>query len=202
MNSREAFENVVGKVARDVQSEISVSLQEDYKDALAIIDTEEKDAIAKAEEAPHLRERQVEILRRRIIGSAELKARNMSLQVLDDTVNRAFDESLKKLRDISSKNGYDKSLKLFLEEGINAIGGEEFIATVRAADHDLLKKITREVESKLGVTIKVASESLECVGGVQVKNKDGSVIYDNTFEARLERLKPLLRKEISELLTK
>jgi len=138
--------------------------------------------------------------RRRIIGSAELKARNLSLQVLEETVNRVFDESLKKMEDSSSMKNYGKSLKKFLEEGVDAIGVEEFTVVGRSADKDLLKKVSHEVEKEHNVTIKVASETLESRGGVQVKSSDGSVIYDNTIEARLERLKPLLRKQISEIL--
>lgn len=200
MSNREAFENVVGKVAKDVQSEIKSSLEEAYNEALRRIDSAEKESVAKASEIPHSKERQADALRRRIIGSAELKARNLSLQVLDETVNRVFDESLKKMDDHSSMKNYGKSLKKFLEEGVNAIGGAEFAVVSRSADKDLLKKISHEVEKEHNVKIQVASETLESRGGVQVKSRDGSVIYDNTIEARLERLKPLLRKQISEIL--
>ncbi len=200
MSNREAFENVVGKVAKDVQSEIKSSLEEAYKEALQIIDSAEKESVAKASEIPHSKERQAETLRRRIIGSAELKARNLSLQVLEEAVNRVFDESLKKMEDQSSMKNYGKSLKMFLEEGVDAIGGEEFTVVGRSADKDLLKKVSHEVEKEHNIKIKIASETLESRGGVLVKNSDGSVIYDNTIEARLERLKPLLRKQISEIL--
>ncbi len=200
MSNREAFENVVGKVAKDVQSEIKSSLEEAYKEALQIIDSAEKESVAKASEIPHSKERQAETLRRRIIGSAELKARNLSLQVLEEAVNRVFGESLKKMEDQSSMKNYGKSLKMFLEEGVDAIGGEEFTVVGRLADKDLLKKVSHEVEKEHNTKIKIASETLESRGGVLVKNSDGSVIYDNTIEARLERLKPLLRKQISEIL--
>jgi V/A-type H+-transporting ATPase subunit E len=201
MSNREAFENVVGKVAKDVQSEIKSSLEEAYNDALQIISSAEKEAIAKANEIPHSKERQAETLRRRIIGNAELKARNLSLQVLEETVNKIFDESLKEMEEPSSMKDYGKALKKFLEEGVEAIGGEEFIAVGRSADKDILKKASQEVEKERNVKIKTVSETLDSRGGVQVKNSDGSVIYDNTIEARLERLKPLLRKQISEILT-
>lgn len=202
MSGREAFENVVGKVAKDVQKEIIASLDEAYKDALEMVEAEERETILRAAEIPQSKDRQADTLRRRIIGGAELKARNRSLQILEEAVNRIFEESLKRLENLSSKKGYERSLKKFLEEGVEAIGGEEFIVSANSADLGMLKRFSPEVEKSEGVKIKLSSKALGCRGGVQVMNIDGSVIYDNTVEARLERLKPLLRKQISDLLTK
>ncbi|MFQ6135447.1 MAG: V-type ATP synthase subunit E [Nitrososphaerales archaeon] len=202
MSSRESFENVVGKVARDAKAEILSSLEEAYKDALEIVEYEGREAAVKAAEIPQSKDRQAGTLRRRIIGGAELEARNRSLQLVEETVNRVFEGSLKRLNDLSSVKGYDKSLKRLLEEGVDAIGGDEFLIHTNSNDQDMLKKISREVETSRKVKIKLSSKPLDCRGGVQVMNSDGSVIYDNTVEARLERLKPLLRKQISDMLTK
>ncbi len=43
----------------------------------------------------------------------------------------------------------------------------------------------------------LSQETIECLGGVKVKSKDGSMTFDNTVDARIERLKPLIRKEIA-----
>jgi len=44
---------------------------------------------------------------------------------------------------------------------------------------------------------KLSSETIDCLGGVQVKSKDGSMTFNNTIDARLERMRPLIRKEIA-----
>ena len=43
----------------------------------------------------------------------------------------------------------------------------------------------------------LSSETIDCLGGIKVRSKDGSMTFDNTIDARLERLKPLIRKEIA-----
>jgi V/A-type H+-transporting ATPase subunit E len=35
------------------------------------------------------------------------------------------------------------------------------------------------------------------MGGVKVTSKDGSMSFDNTIDARIELLKPLIRKDIA-----
>jgi V/A-type H+-transporting ATPase subunit E len=42
-----------------------------------------------------------------------------------------------------------------------------------------------------------SSETIECLGGIKAKSKDGAMTFDNTIDARIERLKPLIRKEIA-----
>jgi V/A-type H+-transporting ATPase subunit E len=93
-------------------------------------------------------------------------------------------------------------MKRHLEEGLDAIGGEEYTISCNTKDVNLLKRISKEVQKTRGINIKLSSKSIACKGGVQIMNRDGSVIFNNTVEARLERFKPLLRKQISDMLTK
>ena len=43
----------------------------------------------------------------------------------------------------------------------------------------------------------LSSETIDCLGGVKVKSKDGTMTFDNTLDAKIERLKPLIRKDIA-----
>ena len=43
----------------------------------------------------------------------------------------------------------------------------------------------------------LSSDTIECIGGVIIKSKDGAMTFDNTLDARIERLKPLIRKDIA-----
>ena len=202
MNNKEAFDNVVSKVVNDVKREILLSLENSHNDALEIIEKTEQETNIKAAEILQSVDKEGDTLRRRIIGNTELKARNKSLQLIEETVNKIFAESLKGLNDISSNKNYDKSMKRHLEEGLDAIGGEKYTVSCDTKDVDLLNKISKEVQETRGVKIKLSSKSISCNGGVKIMNHDGSVIFNNTVEVRLERFKPLLRKQISDMLTK
>ena len=43
----------------------------------------------------------------------------------------------------------------------------------------------------------LSSETIECIGGVKIESKDGAMKFDNTIDAKIDRLKPLIRKEIA-----
>ncbi|HEY4699146.1 MAG TPA: V-type ATP synthase subunit E family protein [Nitrososphaerales archaeon] len=202
VNERKSFENVIGKVVKDAELEIISSLNESYKEALDIIDTAEKNSSKSSAEIPRLKERQADLLKKRILGGAELKARNKTLNVVDEYVNKVFEESLKKMTNLSSDKKYGLHMKKLLEEGIDEIEGQNFIAYSNSSDKELIKKIIKDIENSKSVKIKLHSETLGCRGGVKLMNKEGSIIYDNTIESRLERLKSLLRKEVADVFTK
>ena len=202
MNNKEAFDNVVSKVVNDVKREILLSLENSHNDALEIIEKTEQETNIKAAEILQSVDKLGDTLHSKIIGKAELKARNNSLQLIEETINKIFEESLKSLVNISSNKSYDKSMKKLLEEGLDAIGGKEFNISCNTKDVDLLKNISKEIQKTRKINIELSSKNLNCMGGVQVMNSDGSVIFNNTVEVRLERFKPLLRKQISDMLTK
>lgn len=202
MNNKEAFDNVVSKVVNDVKREILLSLENSHNDALEIIENTEQETNIKAAEILQSVDKLGDTLHSKIIGKAELKARNNSLQLIEETINKIFEESLKGLVNISSNKSYDKSMKKLLEEGLDAIGGKEFNISCNTKDVDLLKNISKEIQKTRKINIELSSKNLNCMGGVQVMNSDGSVIFNNTVEVRLERFKPLLRKQISDMLTK
>ena len=202
MNNKEAFDNVVSKVVNDVKREILLSLENSHNDALEIIEKTEQETNIKAAEILQSVDKLGDTLHSKIIGNAELKARNNSLQLIEETINKIFEESLKGLVNISSNKSYDKSMKKLLEEGLDAIGGKEFNISCNTKDVDLLKNISKEIQKTRKINIELSSKNLNCMGGVQVMNSDGSVIFNNTVEVRLERFKPLLRKQISDMLTK
>jgi V/A-type H+-transporting ATPase subunit E len=202
LNNKEAFDNVVSKVVNDVKREILLSLENSHNDALEIIEKTEQETNIKAAEILQSVDKLGDTLHSKIIGNAELKARNNSLQLIEETINKIFEASLKGLVNISSNKSYDKSMKKLLEEGLDAIGGKEFNISCNTKDVDLLKNISKEIQKTRKINIELSSKNLNCMGGVQVMNSDGSVIFNNTVEVRLERFKPLLRKQISDMLTK
>jgi V/A-type H+-transporting ATPase subunit E len=202
VKEREILDNVVGKVVNEAKSEILADLEKTFNEAIESINYQKQEIGIKAAEIPQSKERQAEILNRRIIGGAELKVRNSSLEIVEETVNSVFDQSLKRLSDPSSFKSYRNSLRRYLEEGIEAIGGNEFIILFNSNDYELLRDISKDIEKKIDVKITISSEKINCRGGVQVMNKDKTIKYDNTLESRLDRLRSVLRKEIADIITK
>ena len=48
--------------------------------------------------------------------------------------------------------------------------------------------------------ITVSDEAIDIIGGIKAASVDGTMTLDNTLDSKIETLKPLIRKDIVQLL--
>jgi len=192
-----AAEDTLEKVSAEFEAEVLSDLEAGRAETLAKVEAmrkETSEAVAKILETSI---KQAEAVKRQIIGAAELEARNTQLKSLESAVNDSFDLATK---EIASSSGapYEKAISGLIQEGLDVIGAR---AKVFCSSKDA--KVVTSVIKKLGNKARVAleDEPVETMGGVVLTTPDGSVRFDNTFEARLERMRPTLRKEVAAILT-
>lgn len=192
-----AAADTLEKVSDEFEAEVLADLEAGRTEALARIGSVRKEtaeAVAKILESSL---KQAEAVRRQIIGAAELQARNAQLRSLESAVNAAFDSAT---RSISRSSGAasEKAISRLIQEGLSIIGQK---AKVQCASKDRAEVAAaiKKLGSKTGVSLE--EESIDTIGGVVLTTPDGSIRFDNTFEARLERMKPTLRKEAAAILT-
>lgn len=193
-----AAADTLEKVSGGFESELLSELQEGKGQALSILDSSKREAKAAVTKILEGSVKQAESLKRQIIGAAELEARNAQLRALEKAVVEVFDAAVKELQQGSGER-YEESLALLVKEGLDVIGPKARIQC-RSEDRKAVSAATRRLggsQSKLVVDEK----SIDTIGGIVMSSMDGSVRFDNTFEARLERMKPTLRMEVSDLLT-
>ena len=128
-------------------------------------------------------------------------------------IKTALDESQQKLEDSIPKleSEYDKIISDGKKEadkiekqiiGSSDIGArnkqlmvlEEAVDKVftNAKDKDVVQSALSQFPGA-----ELSSDTIDCLGGIIVKSKDGAMTFDNTIDARIERLKPLIRKDIA-----
>lgn len=195
-------EYTVKKVSDEALNEMLQSISESKSAALEIVNRKMAEAEAEATRISDQQRRQAEALRRQIIGSAEMTSRNKTLEIVEDNLNAAFSQALQKLASSTDGPDYGRVLKALVLEGVDFVGGDEFVVTANPKDQQLLQSTIDSIARERGVEIKRSDSRLQgSVGGVVVSSADGFVTFDNTFEARMERLKPELRKQIAQLFT-
>lgn len=190
----------VKKVSDEALAEMVQSISESKKSALAVVLKNMGEAQAEVVKIAEQQKRQAEALKRQIIGSAEMTSRNKTLEIVEENLYDAFSRALDKLADSTSSLEYNRVLKALVVEGVDIVGGNSFVVAGNSRDQQLLQLIVEQVSHDRNVSI-VRSDSRVSgtVGGVVVSSSDGFVTFDNTFEARLERLKPELRKQMAQL---
>jgi len=98
----------------------------------------------------------------------------------------------KKIESTDRNDDYSKLITTLIEEAIQALGTSDVVIRTNSKD----KEITQSVLSKFSGA-ELSSETIDCLGGVEVKSKDGTMTFDNTIDARTDRMKPLIRKDVA-----
>ncbi|MBI3841867.1 MAG: V-type ATP synthase subunit E, partial [Thaumarchaeota archaeon] len=131
-------------------------------------------------------------LQKQIIGSSGLEARNKQLLLIEESVEKVFAKAIEKIDLLMRNDDYVKLVTQLLDESIKELDASNVIVECNAKDKSILQSILSKFS---GATL--SSNTINCLGGVLVKSKDGSMSFDNTLDARIERLKPLIRKDIA-----
>jgi V/A-type H+-transporting ATPase subunit E len=190
-----AAADTLEKVSREFESEVLSDLKSGRKETIAKIESARKETSEEVSKFLETGTKQAESVKRQIIGAAELDVRNAQLRALEKAVNEAFELATK---DISDSESYPEAIGRLIEEGLEIIDRS---AKVQCSSKD--KKVVAAAIRKLDASTKVSleDEPIDTVGGVVLTTADGTVRFDNTIEARLERMKPMLRKEVAAVLT-
>lgn len=190
----------VRKVSDEALNEMLQTIEESKAAALDVVSRKMNEAQVEAARIADQQKRQAEALKRQIIGSAEMTARNQTLEIVEENLNAAFSQALKKLEFMASDPSYEQILSSMILEGIEEVGGKEFIISANVRDQQVVQRVIDRVSAENKVKISRGPTLLgNSIGGVTIASADGFVIFDNTYEARLERVKPALRKQIAKL---
>lgn len=182
----------LGKVSSEALNEILTELESEKSDASEQARLMIRETRAEVAKVLQDGERQAESVRRQILGSAELEARNGALRSLEEASNRIFQESLVA---VSKSPSYEKTLAKLISEGLQVIG-KEAIVSCNARDRKAVGSVIKEMNNKAGSKLSLDEKNLEVKGGVILRSKDGTVSFDDTLEARLDRIKPQLRRDV------
>jgi len=192
-----AAADTLEKVSEEFEAGVLSDLQEGRGQALALIESEKKEASAAVAKTLQSGAKQAESLKRQMIGAAELKVRNDQLKAMEEAVNNAFYDATRGIRKVS-KARYEKCIVHLIKEGVEIIGPKAAVSC-SAKDRDLVSAVAGKL-SRGPVALTVDPNPFDTIGGVVLTAGDGNVRFDNTFEARLERMKPALRKEAAAVL--
>ena len=131
-------------------------------------------------------------IEKQIIGGADIEVRNKQLLLLEEGVNKVFAKALDQIANTDRSGDYSNLINNLLDESTKILGTTEVTVFTNAKDKDVVKSALSKFSGA-----KLSSDTIDCLGGIIIKSKDGTMTFDNTIDARIERLKPLIRKEIA-----
>jgi V/A-type H+-transporting ATPase subunit E len=199
MSSTSALEQTISKVLSQKEADLIKQLDLAYQESIANLESSRAKLQSEYTRIVEGAKKQAENLRRQIVGSSRLAARNKQLVLIETAVNEAFEKAKTTLRSSNKQQVYKVLITKMLQESISAIGTDEVIIQCNRDDFDLVKKAVASLSNN-NVRMTLSDQPIDVIGGIRIKSIDGSTIYDNTLDSRIERFKPLIRKNIVQML--
>jgi len=195
LSLRRTVEKVISQTEQDLINSINVSYNEALNKLRAskpLLENEYNKIIEDAN-------KQADNLKRQIIGSASINTRNKQLLVVESAIQKVFEETKKRIDNIRSSEEYISMLNTLLNDAINVINGD-MIIECNNDDMPIVNNLVDKLATRFDII--VSDKPINILGGIRAISKDGSIIYENTLERRIERLKPLIKKDIVGLFVK
>ncbi|MDH3204042.1 MAG: V-type ATP synthase subunit E family protein [Nitrosopumilus sp.] len=189
--SNSALDSTIDKILKNTEDNILSSIksalddsQQNLSDSIPKLEGEYDKIISDGK-------KEADKIEKQIIGSSDLEARNKQLMVLEEAVDNVFSKALDQIAN-KRDDDYPKLIKTLLDEATQILGTSDLIVFTNNKDKDVVQTTLSQFTGS-----ELSSDTIECLGGIIVKSKDGAMTFDNTIDARIERLKPLIRKEIA-----
>lgn len=197
--SLNSLEKTIDKVLSQKESALITEIDSALQNSLKNLESSKSNLQAEYDNIIEASKKQAENLKRQIIGSSTLSARNKELVIIESAIDEIFDKAKQKLATSNNEKNYEKLLNnLIADSAVNL--GSEIVIQCNKTDLKLVKKIASGISSDKKMKISVSDEVIDIIGGIKATSLDGTMTLDNTLDSSIESLKPLIRKEIVQLL--
>jgi len=187
-----AIESTIDQVLDRNSSEFSTSLkasleeaQKTLSDSLPMLEEEYEKIISGGK-------KEADKIAKQIVGSSDLATRNNALLLVQESADKVIEKAKEKIQNMDRNSEYSNLITKLLTEATEALNTSEVIVYTNSKDKEVVQSAMSNISGA-----EMSDELIDCMGGVKVTSKDGSMSFDNTIDARIELLKPLIRKDIA-----
>jgi V/A-type H+-transporting ATPase subunit E len=197
--SLNSLERTIDKVLSQKESALISEIDSALQKSLKNLESSKSSLQTEYDSIIESSKKQAENLKRQIIGSSTLNARNKELVIIESAIDEIFNKAREKLAESNSQKNYEKLLTRMIEDTAAKLGSE-LIIQCNKTDLKLVKKLSSEISTEKKMKITVSDEVIDIIGGIKATSVDGTMTLDNTLDSSIESLKPLIRKDIVHLL--
>jgi V/A-type H+-transporting ATPase subunit E len=197
--SLNSLERTIDKVLSQKESALISEIDSALQNSLKNLESSKSSLQVEYDNIIETSKKQAENLKRQIIGSSTLNARNKELVIIESAIDEIFIKAKEKLAKSNNEKNYEKLLTRLIQDSSTKLGSE-IIIQCNKTDLNLVKKLVSQESSNRKSKITVSDEVVDIIGGIKAASVDGTMSLDNTLDSNIESLKPLIRKEIVQLL--
>lgn len=197
--SSNSLERTIDKVLSQKESALISEIDSALQNSLKNLESSKSSLQVEYDSIIESSKKQAENLKRQIIGSSTLNARNKELVIIESAIDEIFIKAKEKLAKSNNEKNYEKLLTRLIQDS-SAKLGSEIVIQCNKTDLNLVKKLVSQESSNRKSKITVSNEVVDIIGGIKAASVDGTMSLDNTLDSNIETLKPLIRKRIVQLL--
>lgn len=192
MASNSALESTIDKILKNTEKDILTNIKSGLDESQQKLDDASPKLESEYDKIISNGKKEADKIEKQITGASDIEVRNKQLLALEEAVERVFSSALEQIANADRSGDYSNLVKTLINEAIQILGTSEVTIFTNTKDKDIVQSTVSQFSGA-----ELSSETIECLGGIKVKSKDGTMTFDNTIDARIERLKPLIRKEIA-----
>ncbi len=192
MAPNSTLEQAIDKIIKKTEKEILLDLKNSGSDSKQTLDNSLTKLEQEYDKIISDGKKEADKIEKQLVGSSDLEVRNKQLLLLEEGVDKAFSKALDQIANTDRSGDYSNLIKTLLDESTKILGTTEVTVFTNTKDKDVVQSALSKFSGA-----KLSSDTIDCLGGIIIKSKDGTMTFDNTIDARIQRMKPLIRKEIA-----
>jgi len=197
--SLNSLERTIDKVLSQKESELISEIDSALQNSLKNLESSKSTLQVEYDVIIESSKKQAENLKRQIIGSSTLSARNKELIIIESAIDEIFTKAKEKLTQSNNEKNYEKLLTRMIKDSVSKLGSD-IVIQCNKADQKLVRNISSQESTGKNMKVSVSDNFLDILGGIKATSVDGTMTLDNTLDSNIESLKPLIRKDIVQLL--
>jgi V/A-type H+-transporting ATPase subunit E len=205
-------EKIISYIEASAEKDISEMLLRAQQEADSIREAAHEKAEAEAQRILSQGQRAAHLESQRIIAETKIDVKRKKMDAQEEAIAASFEQATRALRELAEKGKLDHLVYRdimfsLVASACEIIAGKRVELALNPRDanaftNKVMDELHAFVRERAGrdVSLSVSSETIQCLGGVIVRDLDRQVEVDNTLEAKLNRLKENIRVEIAKLL--
>ena len=210
--SDKGVDKIISHIEAEAEKEISETLLKAREEADTITKAAQEKAKRETERVLSNGKRVASLEGQKIIAEARINVRRKRMDSQEEAIVASFDAAKKALEELAEKGKRDnltyKDIMFnLIVSASEVVAGNKLELVFNQRDSktfnkEMLREARESVKKRTGreISLSLTGDTIQCLGGVVVRDLEKQVEVDNTLETKLNQLKENLRVDVAKIL--
>ena len=210
--SDKGVDKIISHIEAEAEKEISETLLKARAEADTITKAAQEKAKRETERVLSNGKRVASLEGQKIIAEARINVRRKRMDSQEEAIVASFDAAKKALEELAEKGKrdnltYKDVMFNLIVSASEVVAGNKLELVFNQRDSkifnkEMLREARESVKKRTGreISLSLTGDTIQCLGGVVVRDLEKQVEVDNTLETKLNQLKGNLRVDVAKIL--